>query len=101
MESATSIAEMICYYAIFEELCLCQTSPATDELKRALVQFYAVILTYLSEAKSYFDQNSASQYQAAIFGGIELRHTKSALSRVDCLLLPTSIVSLAALRMSS
>jgi len=52
---------MICRYAIFEDLYLCHQSPATEELKKALIQFYAAILGYLSKAKGYFDQNSTSQ----------------------------------------
>ncbi|MCJ1248784.1 hypothetical protein MMC30_006003 [Trapelia coarctata] len=59
VEGATSIAEIICRYAILEDLYLRHESPATDELKRALVQFYAAIMVYLSKVKSYFDQNSA------------------------------------------
>jgi hypothetical protein len=60
IEEAALIAELICRYAIFEELYLQSASPATDELKRALVQMYAAIMVYLSKAKRYFDQNSAS-----------------------------------------
>jgi hypothetical protein len=38
-------------------------SPATDELQRALVDFYAAIMIYLSKAKSYFGQNTTSQFE--------------------------------------
>jgi hypothetical protein len=61
IEGAASIAEIICRYAIFEDVYLQSTSPATDELTRALIQLYAAIVIYLSKAKSYFNQDSASQ----------------------------------------
>ena len=61
MDGATTIAEMICRYAIVEDLYLRHKSSEVDELKRALVQLYVAIMVYLSEVKSYFDQNSASQ----------------------------------------
>ncbi|MCJ1224751.1 hypothetical protein MMC12_001396, partial [Toensbergia leucococca] len=61
IESATSIAEKICRYAIVEDLYLCHKSPATDELKRALIQSYVAIMTYLSKVKFYFDQNTAKR----------------------------------------
>ena len=62
IEGAASVAEMICRYAVFEELYLRSTSHATDELKRALVQLYTAILIYLSKVKSYYDQNTAGKY---------------------------------------
>ena len=61
VEGATLIAELICRYAIFEDLYLRYSSPATDELKRALVKLYTAAMIYLSKAKNYFDQNSASK----------------------------------------
>jgi len=63
VESATSIAEMICRSAVVEELYLRSVSHATDELKRALIHLYAAIMVYLSKTKSYFHQNSASPYK--------------------------------------
>jgi len=62
VESATSIAEMICRSAVVEELYLRSVSHVTDELKRAL-NLYAAIMVYLSKTKSYFHQNSASLYK--------------------------------------
>ncbi|KAH6670150.1 hypothetical protein B0J14DRAFT_517196 [Halenospora varia] len=59
VESAASIGEIICRYAVFEDVYLQSPSPATDELQRALVKFYAAIMVYLSKVKSYFEQNSA------------------------------------------
>ncbi|KFY17970.1 hypothetical protein V492_00220, partial [Pseudogymnoascus sp. VKM F-4246] len=61
IEGAALMAEMICRYAVFEDLYLRSTSLATDELKRALIQLYAAIMIYLSKAKRYFDQNSAKR----------------------------------------
>ena len=60
IEGAASIAEMICRYAILEDIYLRSTSPAADELTRALIHLYAAIMIYLSKAKSYFNQNPAS-----------------------------------------
>ena len=51
VEGAEMIAHMIDHYAIFENLCLQCTSPATDRLVGALVQLYAAILRYLSKFK--------------------------------------------------
>jgi hypothetical protein len=62
MEGAALIAEMICRYAIFEDVYIQSVSPADHELERALVHFYAAILVYLSKAKSYFEENTASRY---------------------------------------
>jgi hypothetical protein len=57
VEGAASIAEVICRYAVFEDVYLQSKSPATDELQRALIKFYATIMIYLSKAKNYFEQN--------------------------------------------
>jgi hypothetical protein len=56
-----SIAEVICRYAVFENVYLQAISSGDDEFERALIQFYATVLIYLSKAKSYFEENSASQ----------------------------------------
>jgi hypothetical protein len=66
VEGATSIAEIICRYAIFEDIYLQSPSAAADELQRALVKFYAAIMIYLSKAKSYFDQNTACKFGVLI-----------------------------------
>ena len=67
IESAALTAELIPRYAIFEDVYLQSASRATDELRRALVKLYAAILIYLSKAKSYFEQRSASQ--SSVFNG--------------------------------
>ena len=63
IESAASVAEMICRYAVFEDLYLRSISLATDKLRRALVQLYTAILIYLSKVKSYYDQKTAGKYE--------------------------------------
>jgi hypothetical protein len=47
VESAVSIAEIICRYAIFEDVYRQSASPAAIELERVLVKFYAAIMVYL------------------------------------------------------
>lgn len=61
VEGATLISEIICRYAIFEEVYLQSLSVATDEHQRALIKFYAAIMVYLSKARNYFDQNTAGE----------------------------------------
>ena len=58
IESAASIAELICRYAIFESVYLQSPSAAADELQRALVNLYTAIMMYLSKANRYFQQRS-------------------------------------------
>ena len=60
IESATFIEKIICRYAVFEDVYLQYSFAAVNELQRALVNFYAKMMIYLSKMKSYFEQNSAS-----------------------------------------
>ena len=60
IEGLAQTAELICRYAITEDLYLQNKSEATKELERALVKLYADILTYLSKAKQYVEQGTAS-----------------------------------------
>ena len=60
IEGVASIAELICRYAIVQKYYPQSASTADDELERALIKLYAAIMVYLSKAKSYFNQNSAS-----------------------------------------
>jgi hypothetical protein len=60
IEGVASIAELICRYAIIQKYYTQSASTAGDELERALIELYAAIMVYLSKAKCYFDQNSAS-----------------------------------------
>ena len=61
-EGVAYIAELICRYTVVQNLYIYSASAACEELERALVHLYAAIMIYLSKAKCYFDQNSASQY---------------------------------------
>ena len=63
IENAASVAEIICRYAVFEDLYLQSISLTTDKLRRALVQLYTVILIYLLKVKSYYDQKTAGKYE--------------------------------------
>lgn len=68
IEGIAWIAEIICHYSIVEGLYLNEKSEATKELRRALVKLYAAVLTYLSKAKHYLEQRSASKYVFLNFG---------------------------------
>jgi hypothetical protein len=61
VENMTSVVQLIARYALFENLYLRQDMPAARELEKTVVQLYARILIYLSKAKSYLEQNSASE----------------------------------------
>lgn len=73
IESVNSIAEIICRCAIFERVCWQSLSSATHELQRALVKLYATIMIYLSKARSYFEQNTASKFLFLMIGYILTR----------------------------
>jgi hypothetical protein len=68
IDSAATIAEIICRYAAIEEVYIkstsgsTTTSPVQEELERALVRFYAAILVYLSKTRKYFREASPSQH---------------------------------------
>lgn len=61
VEGLSWLAELICRYAIVENLYPQSTSEAAAELERALVKLYAAILIYLSKAKHYIEQGSAKR----------------------------------------
>ncbi|GAB1216592.1 hypothetical protein ATERTT37_005808 [Aspergillus terreus] len=63
LEHATSLAEIICRYAVFEDLLLRSPSAAVSEMKRALLTLYTRILIYLAKAKAYFHDNSLRQIE--------------------------------------
>lgn len=62
VEDVAWIAELICRHAVLEGLYLRQTSKAAEELQKALVTLYTAILIYLTKAKQYLEEGSASQY---------------------------------------
>ena len=97
IEAAALIAEIIARYAIFEDVYLQSTSPATDELKRSLVHLYTATMIYLSKAKSYFNQNSASQYSYFGFKFSADENGQSVSLKADSLQIQTSTRTLALL----
>jgi hypothetical protein len=60
IEGVASIAELICRSAIVQKYYTQSISEPGDELERSLIKLYSGIMLYLSKAKCYFDQNSAS-----------------------------------------
>lgn len=67
VEGAESIARMIARYEVFEQIYLRSTSKASTELENALVQLYSTILMYLSNAKHFFDENTAKRIIRSAF----------------------------------
>jgi predicted metal-binding transcription factor (methanogenesis marker protein 9) len=61
-EDLARIAELICRFALTEELYLHGTSKAVEELEKAVVKLYAHILGFLSTAKQYLEQGTVSTY---------------------------------------
>jgi hypothetical protein len=61
IEGLACIAELICRHAVTEALYLQGTSKAFEELKTAVVKLYTCVLRYLSRAKQYFEQGTASK----------------------------------------
>jgi hypothetical protein len=62
VQGIASIVESIFHCAAVEALYPLTGSAAAAELERALVHLYAAIMLYLSKAKSYFKQSSASLF---------------------------------------
>lgn len=65
VEDLTQIAELICRFALTEELYLQGTSKAVKELETSVVKLYAHILSFLSAAKQYLEQGTVSTYMAS------------------------------------
>lgn len=61
LERTVDIEETICRNAIIESLLKDFQSQTAEKLNHALVELYASILVYLSNAKSYYEQNSLSK----------------------------------------
>jgi hypothetical protein len=61
LEHATSLAEMIPRYTIFEQIFLQSTSGAASELERGLTVLYAKMLFYLAKAKAHFQHGTLSR----------------------------------------
>ena len=62
VEDLARIAELICRFALTEELYLHGTSKAVKELEIAIVKLYARILDFLSKAKQYLEQGTIGMY---------------------------------------
>jgi hypothetical protein len=62
VEGLARVAELICRFAITEDLYLHGTSNAVEELERAMVNLYASVLVYLSRGKQYLEQGAVSTY---------------------------------------
>ena len=60
LEKTSFIAELICRYALVEEIMLQSTLPAAKELKSALVQLYVSIMNYLASVRAFYNQSTAS-----------------------------------------
>ncbi|KAJ0425000.1 hypothetical protein BJY00DRAFT_326112 [Aspergillus carlsbadensis] len=61
LEHATSLAELIPRYTIFEQIFLQSASPAASELGRSLTALYSRMLLYLAHAKAYFQHGTLKQ----------------------------------------
>ena len=60
VEGIESIGKLICRCSIVESLYPSSTSKTGLELEKALIKLYTCVLIYLSEAKRYVNQRSAS-----------------------------------------
>ena len=59
IESIETVAEVICRYAIVEDLYPHSSSAVGNELEAALIKLYAAILICLSRARRYLEQRTA------------------------------------------
>ncbi|KAF2740308.1 hypothetical protein EJ04DRAFT_548375 [Polyplosphaeria fusca] len=67
VEDLARIAELICRFALTEELYLQGTSKAVKELEKAVVKLYAYILSFLSTAKQYLGQGTVKRTLKSAF----------------------------------
>lgn len=70
MEDLARVAELICRFALTEELYLQGTSKETKALELAVVRLYARILVFLSTAKQYLEQGTISMYMVSVTGTV-------------------------------
>lgn len=61
VEGLARIAELICRYAVVEDLYFQHVSKGASELERALTKLYVDILCYLSVARQYVEERTASR----------------------------------------
>ncbi|KAH6869627.1 hypothetical protein B0T10DRAFT_450909, partial [Thelonectria olida] len=84
LESTADIAEYICRNALVESLLKGSSSPAADELSRALVKLYAAILGYLARAKSYYNQNTLKRVlKHGVLASSDLESTFTAIGKAQ------------------
>lgn len=68
VEDLARVAELICRFALTEELYLQGTSKETKALELAVVKLYARTLVFLSMAKQYLEQGTVSTYTVSVRG---------------------------------
>ncbi|KAL6400866.1 hypothetical protein AUP68_16584 [Ilyonectria robusta] len=82
LESTADIAEYICRNALVESLLKDSSSPAADELSRALVKLYAATLGYLARANSYYNQNTLKRVlKHGVLASSDLESTFTAIGK--------------------
>ncbi|KAJ5109321.1 hypothetical protein N7456_005996 [Penicillium angulare] len=73
VDGAERISRIVARYRIIERMFLQDLSESTQQLEQALIQLYATILTYLANAKRYFEQNTALRIlQSGLLGKSDL-----------------------------
>jgi hypothetical protein len=68
VEDLARVAELICRFALIEQLYLQGTSKEAKALELAVVKLYARTLVFLSTAKQYLEQGTASTYMVSKTG---------------------------------
>ena len=77
LEGLELITHLISRYAIVEQLYLNhQQMLSSGEIQRNLVELYSTVLLYLSKAKRYYEQSTASRFNESSFS----RRSSAALS---------------------
>ncbi|KAH6889612.1 hypothetical protein B0T10DRAFT_486475 [Thelonectria olida] len=78
LEATRTIAEVICRNALLEAMLKASSSPASMELRRALVKLYGRVLDYLGKAKAYYSSNSIKRV-------VKSAHSTDLESAMDCI----------------
>ncbi|KAF9891898.1 hypothetical protein FE257_002861 [Aspergillus nanangensis] len=61
LEHVVALAEIVCRYAVFEDLFLTSPSAAASELEKAVLGLYTKIMLYLAKSKAYFHDNTVKR----------------------------------------
>jgi hypothetical protein len=80
LEGMELVSNLITRYAIFEGLYLQTTSAAKDQLSQSMVKLYAAVLKYLSNARCYYDRNTARSFSHPLLH--HAQHTNQILKSV-------------------